>query len=168
MLTDEVEVNIRPHKFILVAKTTIEVNIMDDEKMLNLISKNAEMGVVGIDAVRDYASGDKFKKELSAQREEYNKIYKSARNMLLENGCDVSHPSAMAKMSTEMMSRMKTLTDPTDSKIAEMMLQGSAMGVAKVIRNSNEYDGSSREIRDLADKLRETEEYNIENMKRYL
>ncbi len=141
---------------------------MDDEKMLNKISKNAEMGVIGIDAVKDYANSDKFKKELLNQREEYNKIYKSAHNMLKEQGCDVSHPGAMAKMSTEMMSRMKTLTDPTDSKIAEMMLQGSAMGVAKVIRNANEYNGDNEQIRDLAHKLQETEEFNIENMKRYL
>ena len=141
---------------------------INDEKMLNLISKNAEMGVVGIDAVKDYAKGDKFKKELLNQREEYNKIYTSSHNMLFENGCDVSHPSAMAKMSTEMMSRMKTMTDPTDSKIAEMMLQGSAMGVAKVIRNANEYTGESEQIRDLAHKLQQTEELNIENMKRYL
>ena len=141
---------------------------INDEKMLNLISKNAEMGVVGIDAVKDYAKGDKFKKELLNQREEYNKIYSSAHNMLVENGCDVSHPSAMAKMSTEMMSRMKTMADPTDSKIAEMMLQGSAMGVAKVIRNANEYTGESKQIRDLAHKLQQTEELNIENMKRYL
>ncbi|MBR2715036.1 MAG: hypothetical protein IKB73_02370 [Ruminococcus sp.] len=141
---------------------------MNDEKMLNMISKNAEMGVVGIDAVKDYATSDKFKNELDVQRREYNKIYKSAHNMLKENGCDVSHPSPMAKISTEMMSRMKTMTDPTDSKIAEMMLQGSAMGVAKVIRNKNEYGGDNEEIRDLADKLRKTEELNIENMKRYL
>lgn len=141
---------------------------MDDEKLLNLISKNAEMGVVGIDAVKDYATNDKFKKELMNQREEYNKIYTSAHNMLKEQGCDVEHPSAMAKMSAEMMSRMKTLTDPTDSKIAEMMLQGSAMGVAKVIKNANEYSGDSEQVRDLAHKLRETEEFNIENMKRYL
>lgn len=141
---------------------------MDDEKLLNLISKNAEMGVVGIDAVKDYATDDKFKKELMNQREEYNKIYTSAHNMLKEQGCDVEHPSTMAKMSAEMMSRMKTLTDPTDSKIAEMMLQGSAMGVAKVIKNANEYSGDSEQVRDLAHKLRETEEFNIENMKRYL
>lgn len=141
---------------------------MDDEKMLNLIAKNAEMGVIGIDAVKDYASSDKFKKELSNQREEYNKIYKSAHNMLTKAGCDVEHPNAMAKMSTEMMSRMKTMTDHSDSKIAEMMLQGSAMGVAKVIKNANEYNGGNEDIEDLAQKLRQTEEYNIENMKHYL
>lgn len=141
---------------------------MNDEKMLNMISKNAEMGVVGIDAVKDYASSEKFKKELMNQRSEYSKIYKSAYSMLKESGCDVSHVNPMAKMSTEMMSRMKTMADPTDEKIAEMMLQGSAMGVAKVIRNSNEYTGNNKEINDLAEKLRKTEEQNIENMKRYL
>ena len=136
--------------------------------MLNMISKNAEMGVVCIDAVKDYASSEKFKKELMNQRSEYSKIYKSAYSMLKESGCDVSHVNPMAKMSTEMMSRMKTMADPTDEKIAEMMLQGSAMGVAKVIRNSNEYTGNNKEINDLAEKLRKTEEQNIENMKRYL
>lgn len=136
--------------------------------MLNMISKNAEMGVIGIDAVKDYASSEKFKEELMNQRSEYNKIYKSAYSMLKDKGCDVSHPNAMAKMSTEMMSRMKTISDPTDAKIAEMMLQGSAMGVAKVIRNSNEYSGNDKDICSLAEKLRKTEEYNIENMKRYL
>ncbi|MBQ6625857.1 MAG: hypothetical protein IIX27_01025 [Ruminococcus sp.] len=141
---------------------------MDDEKLLNMISKNAEMGVVGIDAVKDYATSDKFKKELMNQREEYNKIYKSAHNMLKEQGKSVEHPNAMAKVSTEMMSRMKTLVDPTDAKIAEMMLQGSAMGVAKVIRNAKDYTGSDEAIVDLANKLQRTEELNIENMKRYL
>ena len=87
---------------------------MNDEKMLSMISKNAEMGVVGIDAVKDYASSEKFKKELMNQRSEYSKIYKSAYSMLKESGCDVSHVNPMAKMSTEMMSRMKTMADPTD------------------------------------------------------
>ncbi len=141
---------------------------LNDEKMLNLISKNAEMGVVGIDAVKDYASSKKFKQELLNQRKEYSKIYESAYSMLKDTGCDVSHVSPMAKMSTEMMSRMKTMADPTDQKIAEMMLQGSAMGVAKVIRNRNDYVGESKEIDDLAYKLQQTEEQNIENMKRYL
>ncbi len=141
---------------------------MDDEKMLNMISKNAEMGVIGIDAVKDYASSNKFKKELMNQRQEYDRIYTTAHNILKENGCDVSHPSPVAKASTEMMSRMKTLTDPTDSKIAEMMLQGSAMGVAKVIKNARKYGGDNEQIRTLANKLQETEEANIENMKRFL
>ena len=141
---------------------------LNDEEMLNLISKNAEMGVVGIDAVKDYASSKKFKQELLNQREEYNKIYHSAYSMLKDKGCDVSHINPVAKMSTEMMSRMKTMADSSDSKIAEMMLQGSAMGVAKVIKNANEYAGESKEIRNLAHKLQQTEEYNIENMKRYL
>lgn len=141
---------------------------MNDESLLNMIAKNAEMGVVGIDAVKDYAKGERFKKELSNQREEYNKIYTSAHNMLKEQGCECKHPNAMAKVSTEMMSRMKTLADPTDEKIAEMMLQGSAMGVAKVIRNAKDYTGEDEDIKNLAFKLQETEERNIENMKRYL
>lgn len=141
---------------------------MNDEQMLNFLCKNAEMGIIGIDAVKDYATSDKFKEELLNQREEYSKIYKSAHNMLKENGCDIAHPSPMAKMSTEMMSKMKTLTDSSDSKIAEMMLQGSSMGVAKAIKRSREYDNSNEQITDLAGKLVKTEELNVDNMKKYL
>lgn len=136
--------------------------------MLNFIAKNAQMGVVGIDAVKDYAKGDKFKRELSSQRQEYKNIYNTAHSMLSSEGCETEQVGTMAKMSTEMMSRMKTLSDPSDSKIAEMMLQGSAMGVAKVIRNSHNYTSDNERVNILAQKLRETEERNIENMKRYL
>lgn len=141
---------------------------MDDAQMLNFIAKNAEMGVVGIDSVIDYASSDKFIQELKDQRTEYQKIYKTAHDMLVNNGDDVEHPSPMAKISTDMMSKMKTMTDQSDSKIAEMMVQGNAMGVAKVIKRSNEYDGNDKRISDLAKRLQTTEENNVENMKQYL
>lgn len=141
---------------------------MNDAEMLNFIAKNAEMGVVGIDAVIDYADGEDFRQELKSQRTEYQKIYKSARDMLKNRGEAVEHPSPMAKISTDMMSKMKTMTDQSDSKIAEMMVQGNAMGVAKVIKRANEYDGDNKTITDLARKLQATEESNVENMKQYL
>ena len=141
---------------------------MDDEKMLNLIAKNAQMGVVGIDAVKDYASSDALKQELKDQRVEYNKIYQSAYSMLKEQGCEVEKVNPMARISTEMMSRMKTLGSDADSKIAEMMVQGNAMGVAKVIKNDHDYSGNSAEVQELSKKLLKTQEQNIENIKSFL
>lgn len=141
---------------------------MNDEEFLNLISKNAEMGKIGIDCVYDYAKDERMKKALLEQAKEYDKIYSGAVEMLKAKNCKVEHVGAMAKMGSEMNSAMKTMTDRSSSKIAEMMIQGSTMGVTKLMRNQSNYDGADDDILKLSQKLQKTEENNISQMKNFL
>lgn len=141
---------------------------MNDKEFLNLISKNAEMGKIGIDSVMDYTRDSRMREALRVQAKEYDKIYAGAAEMLKAKNCEVEHVGAMAKMGSEMTSAMKTMTDHSASKIAEMMIQGSTMGVTKLMRNRSEYDGSDDEILALSDKLQKTEENNIKTMKGFL
>ena len=88
--------------------------------------------------------------------------------MISKRGSEPARVSSAAKMSADMMAKIKTMTDRTDSKIAEMMIEGSTMGVTKIIKHKREYNGGDERVNDLADKLLKTEESNIVNMKRYL
>ena len=65
-------------------------------------------------------------------------------------------------------SSMKTIKDHSPSKIADMMIQGSTMGITKMIKRINEYDGEDEQILDLARKQVKTEQANIEQMKKFL
>lgn len=141
---------------------------MKDREMLGFIYKNAMMGVVGINAVEKYATSRNLRKELRVQRHEYYNICRSAREMENERGERVQGPGTMATKSAQMMSKVKLSLDPTDAKIAEMMINGSAMGVTKIIRNKNRYEGTDGSIIDLSDKLLATEQNNIEHMKGFL
>ena len=138
---------------------------MNDNEFLNLISKNAEMGKVGIDSIMEYTRDEKMREALRIQAKEYDKIYAEAGQMLKARNAEVKHINPMAKIGSEMTSAMKTMTDHSTAKIAEMMIQGSTMGVTKLMKNRGEYSGNDKDILSLSDKLKQTEEQNIKTMK---
>ena len=140
---------------------------MNDNEFLNLISKNAEMGKVGIDSVMEYTHDEKMREALRVQAKEYDKIYAEATDMLKARNAEIKHISPMAKIGSEMTSAMKTMTDHSAAKVAEMMIQGSTMGVTKLMKNRGEYDGNDKDILSLSDKLLSTEEQNIKTMKTF-
>ena len=67
-----------------------------------------------------------------------------------------------------MMIKMKTMGDKSPSHIAEMMIQGNTMGVTKSLRVIHDYSMEDERVSDLANKLLETEQNNIEQMKPFL
>ena len=140
---------------------------MNDNEFLNLISKNAEMGKVGIDSVMEYTRDEKMREALRVQAKEYDKIYAEATDMLKARNAEIKHVSPMAKIGSEMTSAMKTMTDHSAAKIAEMMIQGSTMGITKIMKNRGEYDGNDKDILSLSEKLLSTEEQNIKTMKTF-
>ena len=74
----------------------------------------------------------------------------------------------MTKASSEVMSTVKAMADRSPANIAEMVIQGSTMGVTKSLRTIRECDLRDEGIRRLADRLLKTEQANIEEMKRFL
>ncbi len=140
---------------------------MKDREMLNAIYKNARMGVVGINAVSKYASPS-LSKELNNQKREYQNICRDAHRIQHQKANPVKGLSPMAVRGTHMLSRMKLGVDSSDSKIAEMMINGSSMGITKIIRSKRSYEGFDRKISSLSDRLLETEQNNIENLKAFL
>lgn len=142
--------------------------MITENQLLNHIYQTAEMGGEGIEAVLKYADEPKLTEALNSQLSEYRKMQHSAGEMLRERGEEAKGTNPMAKVSSEMMSAMKTMADHSATKIAEMMIQGSTMGVTKSIRTIRDCTLHDERVRDLANKLLKTEEANIEEMKQFL
>ncbi|MDD6161153.1 MAG: hypothetical protein PUB51_08520 [Oscillospiraceae bacterium] len=142
--------------------------MITENQLLNHIYQTAEMGGEGIEAVLKYADEPKLVQALNSQLSEYRKMQRSAGEMLRERGEEAKGTNPMAKVSSEMMSAMKTMADHSATKIAEMMIQGNTMGVTKSIRTIRDCTLHDERVRDLANKLLKTEEANIEEMKRFL
>ncbi|MBQ6153337.1 MAG: hypothetical protein IJJ15_06290 [Ruminococcus sp.] len=140
---------------------------MKDREMLNAIFKNAKMGVVGINSVSRYA-GMKLCSELKKQKKEYADICREAHRLQSMKDNPVKGLSAFAVKGSDMLSRMKLSYDSSDSKIAEMMINGSTMGITKIIRSRRAYEGHDARVDNLSQKLLMTEQNNIESMKGYL
>lgn len=95
-------------------------------------------------------------------------MYDTADKMLQERGSRPSSIGPVAKAASYVTATMKTLKENTPSCIAEMMIQGSTMGITKLTRQLNEYDGSDDSAARLAQKQLKTEQANIDEMKKFL
>lgn len=136
--------------------------------LLNEIRQSAEMGRDGINNLLKHCTNDELYIVLEKQMAEYQSIFHSADHMLRSAGRDPQPVSPIAKMSSHLTASFKAMADHTPSNIAEMMIQGSTMGVTKMTREIRDYSGKDKKIQQLAEKLLKTEESNLEEMKKFL
>lgn len=141
---------------------------MNNQEMLNEIRKATDMGVVGIEAVENRAAQEPLYDALLQQKQEYHELYGQADCMLLSRGGQRKNIPQSAKVFSRMSSAMKLMMGPTDSKIAEMMIEGNTKGMIKSYQNLRTLDQTDPEILTLSRKLLQTELHNIEQMKKFL
>ncbi len=142
--------------------------MLSENQLLNHIYQTAEMGREGIQSVLKYTEEPKLASALNSQLTEYEQLQNAAGAMLQARGEPPHGLGPMAKVSSEVMSTMKAMTDRSAANIAEMMIQGSTMGVTKSLRTIRDCSLESDDVRRLANKLVKTEQANIEEMKRFL
>ena len=136
-------------------------------KFLNLIYQNAEMGLIGIDAVIKKVESDKIAKLIKEQRKEYEQFLDDAKKILLKYGAKEEEISKLKNLSSKAMANVMTM-GKSDKEIAKLMMEGNQKGVLEITAELNEYEGNDEEILDLAHKLLATEEHNREEFKEYL
>ncbi len=136
--------------------------------LLNDICKNTEMGADGIKLMQKRCKSAALHAALQHQLDEYGAIYSQASRQLGELGETPKRIPAAAKIASHLSMTAKGLRGMTSSDIAEMMVQGSTMGVIQITRQSRLCRGCDREAAELAARLSATEERNIDDMKRFL
>ena len=142
--------------------------MLSENQLLNHIYQTAEMGREGIHSVLKYAEDPTLASALNSQYTEYEKLQNAAGSLLQARGEPPKGLGPVAKASSEVMSTMKAMTDRSPANIAEMMIQGSTMGVTKSLRTIRDCNVRDEGVRRLADRLLKTEQDNIEEMKRFL
>ena len=139
-----------------------------ENQLLGHIYQTAEMGREGIRSVLKYAREPKLVDVLNSQYDEYGRLQNAAGSLLQARGEAPRGLGPVAKASSEVMSTVKAMADHSPANIAEMMIQGSTLGVTKSLRTIRTCDVKDECVRRLADKLLKTEQANIEEMKRFL
>lgn len=142
--------------------------MMHDTELLQYVYKTTDMGCDGIQSVLNYVQSAALKDKLKDQQEEYRKLRSQAKTLLETRNEFPKGVGPIAKVSTDVISTGKMIVDHTDSKIAEMTIQGNQMGINKTIKHLHDYSGKDDAIRALTEKLLATEQANAEQMKSYL
>lgn len=137
-------------------------------EFLNYIYQNAEMGKDTINHLLDIAEDQEFKKTLESQLKEYNEIHDLAYKKLEETRDEAKGIGTFQKFSSNLMINLNTLTNKSPSHIAEMMIQGTTMGIVDVTKKLKEYENADKDVAKLGDRLLKFEQQNVEEMKKYL
>ena len=135
---------------------------------LNFIYQNAEMGLIGLDDVLENVSDDDFVKLLHEQREDYKVILNETREMIINEGYEPKENKELSKITSNLMVKMNAKKENSISILAKLMMEGTNKGIIAIQEKINNFDVSNDKINDLANKLLELEEKNIENLKKFL
>ena len=141
---------------------------MENINVLDEINKGACMGIDAISFVLDKVQDEKFKKEIEREEKEYHMIEERIQKIYPKYDKGKPHETnAFVKAMTWSGIEMKTLTDNSNSKIAELLLQGVNMGIIEGRRILNEKK-INKEVEKIVSDYVTMQEENVEILKRYL
>jgi len=141
-----------------------EVNVLDE------LNKGACMGMDAIHYILDKVKDNALKEELDRQYREYKEISEEIVKLYPEYSEEKEKPhetNAMNKAMTWYGIEMKTMMDSSTSKIAELLLQGTNMGIIEGRKLLNHKE-VSEDINHLAQKYVSMQEKAVEKLKTFL
>ena len=140
----------------------------NENYVLNEINKGIKMGMDSISNVSQKVQDDRFKQDLKYQYDEYNKILNEVNNELTNYDDFPKELNPMQKAMGWMSIEMNTISDKSNSKIAEMMLQGTNMGIIEGCRLLNNNPSVDKNVRQILDDFVVMQEDSVETLKKYL
>ena len=128
------------------------------------------MAILPMDAATgdQIAADTEFKNLLNTQHDEYQNIFDRTQEMLIQKNEGVEDTPMMQKAMSWMGIQMNTLTDESDSKLSELLIQGNDMGIVKGTKILNDYSYMNKEIKNVLSDFIRLQEKNIDDLKRYL
>ena len=142
--------------------------MLHDTELLQYVYRTTDMGCKGIQSVLDRARSENLKSALMQQERKYAKLRDEAKSILESRREKPKGVSPVSKLSADTMTSLKMMTGRTDSKIAEMTIQGNQIGITKTVKHLNDYRGSDETVKGLTKRLLETEEANAKQIQSFL
>lgn len=144
-------------------KNKIQKDVLDE------LNKGCAMGMDAIKNILDKVEDDEFKDVLENEFDKYKEIHHRIETKYEDYSKEEpTETSAMNKAMTAMMTEMKLMTDHSDSKIAELLMQGTNMGIIEGKKLLNHKEKLDKEVESILKDFIEMQEESVEIYKNYL
>ena len=140
----------------------------DTIRLLRECDAGVDMGVKGIEDCLSSVTDEHFRNFLVENKKEHEQLKREIGDLLKgyhDSGKD-SHPivETMSKMKTT----MKLMMDDSDESVADILTDGTNMGVKSLNKFLNEYKAADEKSKDIAKRLINLEEALTIKMREYL
>lgn len=139
-----------------------------NKELLTGVLHTVQMGQTGIRAVRGNAVRPTLQQELDEQLLEYDAIEKEALRLAKSRSWDLGNVNPAVRQMSRVMSQAKLMGGEVDSKIAGMLIQGNTRGIILGVKNLNRSKQDDSEVTQLAQRLLNRENINIQKSQVYL
>lgn len=139
------------------------LNILDE------VNKGATMGMDAISYISEKVKDDNFRKVLDDEYNKYKDISRRVNNIYENYSSEEPHETnAMNKMMTWYGIQMRTMTDDTTSKLSELLMQGTNMGIIEGRRLINQNPHAAEDVKGVLHDFVVMQEDSVETLKKYL
>lgn len=144
---------------------------MEDNKNLYVLKelhKGAKMGLDSISFVSEKVSEPNFKDNLSFQYAQYSDILDSVNEIYKKYGNIPNENHIMNQTMAWTGIQMNTITNKSNSHIADMLIQGTTMGIIEGRKLLNQNPNIDPEITNVLNTFVKMQENNVEKLKTFL
>lgn len=143
-------------------KDNNEINVLDE------LNKGACMGMDAIHFILPKVNDNNLKQELNIQYQKYQSIHNKICELYPEYSNKKPHETnTINKVMTWYGIEMKTLTNDTTSKLAELLMQGTNMGIIEGRKLLNHKD-TDNNVNNLIEEYVDMQENAVEKLKKFL
>ncbi len=139
------------------------LNILDE------VNKGATMGMDAISYVSEKVKDNNFKQVLDTEYNKYQNISDRVNDLYSNYSSKEPHETnTMNKMMTWYGVQMKTMMDDTTSKLSELLMQGTNMGIIEGRRLINQNNNIAPDVKNILHDFVTMLEDSVETLKKYL
>lgn len=140
----------------------------DTVKLLRECDAGVKMGIKSINEVIDKVENEDLRRLLYSSKEEHKSLGKELCKQLDEHYDEGKEPNPVATGMSWLKTNAMLLAQPSDETIADLMTDGSNMGVKSLSRYINQYKNADEKSTSIAERLVNTELRLTEDLRRYL
>ena len=139
-----------------------------NKKAITDVYKNAHIALQSISDLLPAVDDEDIKAELKEQYEGYEKIIGEISSFMAQNGIEPKDVNPFKKAMLWSSIKMKTLFDNSRNQVAEMMINGTVMGINELTAMKNESEKLDSGVLDLLERLLSLEEDYEQRLKKFL
>ena len=140
----------------------------ENQEFLSALLKTIQTGQVEIRSVLDTPLGSGLRSTLESQLREYDSIETEAFTIALQRGWELPELDPGRRFLKDRVTRLKLNGRGTDSRIADLLIQGNTKSMIQGLRNLHRFSGQDHQIRILSQKLLDCETAHIRQMQSFL
>ena len=145
------------------------MEVKKSEEILSEIYRNCHLALESISDILPAVEDEELKAEILREHEEYERISGKAACLARDKGLEVKEPGPVKKAMMWGSIKMSTMMDNSRPHIAEMMIQGTVMGITSLKTSLGDLpEDDDEEITALLTELIELEEVFEKRLKEFL